>query len=431
MNTRYAALALLVVTAACDLTPVEIPIGEQSVVVHGVMRSDRDRQFIVVERSLIGDDSSLFYGGAIPTEGSPEVPIEGATVLVTNVDVPDDTCGSPVQFLEDIGDPLVEVTPGVYWASRGCPTLNPGDSLELFIETPDADTVTGAALVTAMESASLLALGETVPFGSDTIVTFNRDRDILRVRVEPIAGRLIQFELMRVGDLDMRFGEDLSPGAKLFIGTMDFAIPGNLVDAGGWSDGGDLFRAGRRYLMTVAVTDANYYDFSRSSSNKFTGRGFLNRLDGGFGVFGSLSSSALGLKVVGEIDDEREGSYWIRGNVQGVAIDVNLTVYLVRSSDETEVSALMTGDWIWLGPGPEGTTLWQTLPVEELPFEGTVAGDRFLIGALQPKTEGIRMGVGLMTLSGDRKGDASFIFAVADSMRIRSIPIGTLTATQQ
>lgn len=425
------SIGLLFVFAACDLTPVEIPLGDPMVVVHGVMRSDQSHQFIVVERSFTGEVEETFLGYTIPTEGAPPIPLQGATVRVTNLDLPDDPCGSPLPFVEDINDPDVDTRAGVYWAPAGCPTMRPGDQLELYVETPDGEVVAGSTLVTGMDSATLTVLGETVPFGSDTVITFNRDRDILRLNVEPVAGRLLQVGVLRLGELDLFAGEDIWPGARINVDTMAVAIPGDLVDAGGWSDGGDVFRAGRNYILTAAVTDVNYYDFSRSRSNNFTGRGFLNRLSGGVGVFGSLAASSLALKVIGEFDDERDGVYWIRGIVQGIAVNALLTVYTVRSSEETEVSALLTGDWLWLGPADEGTTSWQARHADALAFEGTLDGDAFRIAALQPKQDGLRLGVGRLVLTGDRRGDASFVFSVSDSTRVRSEALGNLTATQQ
>jgi hypothetical protein len=393
------------------------------------MRSDKTHQFIVVERSFTGDIEDVFLGYTIPTDGAPAVPIRVATVQVTNVDLPDDPCGSPVGFVEDINDPEVEERFGVYWAPAGCPTMRPGDSLELMVETLDGEVVTGAALVTGMNSASLSVLGETVPFGSDTVITFNRDRDILRLNVEPIAGRLLQIGVFRVGQLDMANGEDVWPGARIHADTMDLAIPGDLVDAGGWSDGGDVFRAGRDYLMVAAVTDASYYDFSRSHSNRFTGRGFLNRLSGGVGVFGSLAAASLPLRVIGEFDDEREGEYWLRGAVQGINVDAILTVYAVRSADETEASALLTGDWVSRQeiPDSEGDIGWLPSYQERLLFEGTIDGDHFSLVAYQPGEDGVKR----IKLAGDRHPDASFVLSVADTMRVRTVPLGTVTVTQR
>jgi hypothetical protein len=46
------------------------------------------------------------------------------------------------------------------------------------------------------------------------------------------------------------------------------------------------------------VTDTNYYDFVRSRSDPFTGRGFLNHLEGGIGVFGSVEAHTYYLRVI-------------------------------------------------------------------------------------------------------------------------------------
>ena len=420
------SIGLLFVFAACDLTPVEIPLGDPMVVVHGVMRSDQSHQFIVVERSFTGEVET-FVGYTIPTEGAPAIPLEGATVRVTNLDLPDDPCGSPLPFVEDINDPDVDTRAGVYWAPAGCPTMRPGDQLELVVETPDGVVIAGSTLVTGIESATLTVLGETVPFGADTVITFNRDRDILRLNVEPVAGRLLQVGVLRVGELDIFAGEDIWPGARIHVDTMRVAIPGDLVDAGGWSDGGDVFRAGRDYIMTAAITDVNYYDFSRSNNNSFTGRGFLNHLSGGIGVFGSLAAKSLALRVLGEFDDEREGEYWVRGIVQGISVDAILTVYAVRSTDETEVTALLTGTWLKLVTIEEGATAWRAVETKRLRFEGNLEGDHFGLVALQTSAVGMKR----ITLNGDRKADASFVFSVSDSTRVSTYHIGDVSVTQR
>ena len=64
-------------------------------------------------------------------------------------------------------------------------------------------------------------------------------------------------------------------------------------------------------------------------------------------------------------------------------------------------------------------------------FEGTVSGNAFRLVGLQPKQKGLRLGVGRMKLTGDRYPDASFEFSVADSMSIRTNPLGTVFVTQR
>jgi len=409
--------------AACDLSVVEIPEGEPVVVVHGVMRPDLEYQFVVVEQSFTGTiDSEYGHGATIPTEGPPPLPIENAIVTVTNLDMPDDSCGNPVRLVRDPGVNEVTPFPGVYWAPSMCPTMRPGDRLELYVETADGEVVTGTTTLPGMNSASIEILGETYPLGLDTVLEFNRDRDVLRVHVDPISGRLLQIDVMRVGELDMRGGVDVWPGARLFADTMDVAIPGDLVDASGFSEGNDVFRAGRRYMLRASVTDSNYYDFGRSKNNRFTGRGLINHLDGGLGVFGSLAGASIGLRTEGIVDDEREGTYLLNGVIQGVTVAARLTVYTARSADVTDVSGFLDGDWLYLGVGAEGVAEWKTWPVEKREVNGTLDGVGFHLIHFQRRGDGM----GRISLRGDFKADGAFTFGVSDSLGISSNLLGTL-----
>ena len=422
---RYGWLVLPVIAAACDLKPVEIPLGDPVVVVHGVMRPDREYQFIVVEQSFSGTvDHRYGHGETIPTEGPPRLPIENAVVTVTNLDDPADTCGNPVRFEQHSDSPDITPFPGVYWSPRNCPTLRAGNRLAMYVETPSGDVVTGTTTLPGMREATLNALGEYYDFGLDTVIGFNRDRDILRVSVDPVSGRLLQIEIMRIGDLDIMSGVDVWPGAKLLADTMQVAVPGDLVDASGLSEGDDVFRAGRRYLMWVSVTDSNYYDFSRSRNNKYTGRGLINHLEGGFGVFGSLAGSSIGLRTTGTVDDEREGVYLLTGDIKGVSVDARLTVYTARSADVTEVSGFIDGDWFVLGTGVGGVKEWQPWQVEKREVNGVITGVGFQLIHYQPRPRGM----GRIVLRGDFRAEGSFRFGVSDSLGISSNVLGSLIA---
>jgi hypothetical protein len=199
-------------------------------------------------------------------------------------------------------------------------------------------------------------------------------------------------------------------------------VPGDLVDASGFSEGNDVFRAGRRYVMRVSVTDSNYYDFGRSKNNRFTGRGLINHLDGGLGVFGSLVGASIGLRAEGIVDDEREGTYLLNGEVQGVTVAARLTVYTARSADVTEVSGFLDGDWLILGAGAEGTVEWKPWAVEKREVNGTLHGVGFHLIHIQPRGRGMSR----ISLRGDFKADGAFTFGVSDSLGISSDLLGTL-----
>ena len=429
---RSLTPALCVVLAgACTLTEVEIPLGETVVVVHAVVRPDHPsasygRQFVVVEKSLTGTiDYPYELAGTVPVGGSPPIPIEGTTVYVTNLDFSTDECPDTTAFSSVSGDYRLAELPGVYWSPPYCPSMRAGDRLELVVETPEGDTVRGVTRLPGMEHSSFTIAGDSLPFGTDTVVTVNRDRDTIRVDVDPIAGRLLQIDMLRVGLLDIIPGWDEYTTARLLVDTVAVQLPGDLPDVFARGEGDDLLRAGRDYIMSVSLTDTNYYDFTRSRNNRYTGRGLLNRLSGGVGVFGSLVATSTKIHVIGDFDDPRDGVYQLRGTVQGVEVDATLTAYAYRSSDTTEMSAFLDGDWLQKRGGE-----WQPWRIEEKSVDGLWEEDRLSVYVYQEKIE-FRPSMMRVLLRGVRTPGESFAVAVADSIAYRTLNLGTLTAIQQ
>ncbi|KPJ92321.1 MAG: hypothetical protein AMS18_07645, partial [Gemmatimonas sp. SG8_17] len=275
-------------------------------------------------------------------------PIEDATVWVQNLDAPSDSCGDPVVFVSN--PPTVQVfkKPGIYWGPPGCPVMRTGDVLALRVETVDGEVVTGTTRVPGMNGAILIVAGDTVSFDVPGTTTFNRDRDTVRVRVDGEAARMLQVEVRRDGDLT-------DFGTKIYADTTAVTIPGNVINSFVIGDEDDVFRAGRGYVFTVALTDSNYFDFARSENNEYTGRGFINRLSGGIGIFGSLVSTTTRLRAVGEMNDPREGLYRLQGvfdeemfvGEEPVSVDLMWELYIARTSDTTEFSAFVEGRWMW------------------------------------------------------------------------------------
>ena len=414
-----------VLAAACDLTEVEIPVGEPVVVVHGIMRPDEAHQYVIVENALIGTVNLPYRGNAqVPTLGGPRTPVLGATVQVTNLDFPEDSCDNPVAFI-DRHPGLFYTANGVYFSPTACPPMRAGDKLALTIETLEGDTITGVTRVPGIETAWMVASDDSLPFGTDSVTTFNRDRDTLRVHVEPVAGRLLQLDIHRRGDFNQSVEEDHDQGTKILVDTMSVSLPGDLLDVFRQGEGDDVFRAGSNYVVSVAVTDSNYFDFARSRSNQYTGRGFLNRLSGGIGVFGSLAATSTMLKVVGEFDDPRDGVYRLQGEIQGVNVDVTLTAYAVRTEDSTEFSAFLDGDWLQIQFGA-----WRPWYVESRSVDGTWIGEAFSIVMYQPIVD-VKPSMIRLLLRGTRKPAESFGVGVSHSTALHSDTLGTLTATQE
>ncbi len=357
-NRAPLIAAPLMVLVACDLSEVEIPNGQPVVVVQAVMRPDlpeqfEGRQFVVVERSFTGEigpaidpetGDARFHEAdsiTIPYGGYPSTPLEDAQVWVRNLDLPGDSCGTNVQFVSDPTSTTVSEKPGLYWSPEGCPTMRAGDVLQLQVESPDGEVVTGTTRIPGMSSAILRVAGNSIPFDTGTVTTFNRDRDTVRVEVNGEAARMLQVEVRRNGDLT-------DFGTKIYADTTAVGIPGDVINSFVIGDEDDVFRAGREYAFTVALTDSNYFDFARSENNQFTGRGFINRLSGGIGIFGSLVASTTFLRAEGNMEDAREGVYRLQGVFQDdVEVDLLWELYLARQADSTEFSAFVEGSWLW------------------------------------------------------------------------------------
>ncbi len=344
-----AALFAIVVIGACNLDETTVPEGEVVLVVHAIMRPDlpanfNGRQFVVVERTFAGDIAPTIdsvtgdttFNDAqditIPFGGSPAIPVNDAIVQIVNLTATNDPCGDTTSFFRQGA--------GVYWSQQNCPTMNVGDRLALLVTATDGRQVYGETTIPFLDSALYFTAVESGPFDTLTQIQFDRDNDTLRVRAYAREGRLLQLEVRRDGDLT-------DFGTKILVDTSAVTVPGDLINTFVLGDDDDVFRPGRDYKITVAMTDTNYFDFARSGNNEFTGRGFINRLTGGIGVFGSLASTSVRLRSFGDQTDEREGRYRVFGTLQDtMVVDMVMDVYLHRVDVLSDQSSFIDGDWI-------------------------------------------------------------------------------------
>ena len=342
--TKVVLLGTLI--SACELTEVTVPPGESVVVVHSVLSVGQPTQFVILERSLTGVESNLVFAGLVPPAPAGEgTPIEGATVSLTHTDPRG--CATPTVPL--VEQPAVDVgfgplPSGTYVTTDLCP-LEPGDRIELLVQTVRGDVVTGSTIVPGARSVTVRMGG-----GAPT-TTLRRRTDSLHIDVDPIAARALALEV----------GRDRSRTPNVFFGsvltlatdTMGVTLAGDLITFDDDDDGEAVFKPGRYYTLSVAVTDTNYFDFVRSFSDPLTGRGFINHIDGGVGVFGSVLTSHHDIRVVDVQVDPREGRYDITGTFNGVSVAAVLDVYLAPLNESGAFSAFVDGTWV---DGPVATS---------------------------------------------------------------------------
>jgi hypothetical protein len=295
---------------ACQLTEVTVPLGEPQVVVHAILDPGQSDQFVIVERSINGEVSSGFRSDEIPPDG-PERGIADARVVL---EYPAGTnCGPRADTL--VADPA---RPGLYGVTMRCAPA-PGDAVGLRVVTPDGVTVTGTTTIPGA-GAVQATVRDSVVGG---IVSLNQDRDTLRLLVEAMRARGM---LVEVRESDTAASDDLAfytitDGAALTLAA-------DLVNPFEEDEGEMVFRAGFVYRLIVALADTNYYDFVRSFSDPFTGRGFINHLSGGIGVFGSAATREFRLSITSDLDDPREGRYVVNGRVGARDVALSLDLYL-------------------------------------------------------------------------------------------------------
>ena len=415
-SLAIAALAGLVGAQGCALEEIQVASGESMLVVQAVMRPDRNLQYVVVERSFSGETVIDEFGAGNIPPNVPQIPVSGASVRILNLDFVDDPCANFAELKE------VNLVAGVYATRLNCPTMRVGDRLELTVLTVDGEEVRGMTRIPGIDAAWVRTVGDSIMLEGADSMTFNRDTDTLWFEMETQAARLMQVEVQRLDIFGAPHRTDGFGLTRIFVDSTAVTLPGGLLNVFEGGEGDEVFRAGRHYRLTVAATDTNFFDFARSRNNRTTGRGFINRLTGGVGVFGSLVATGIHITAIGEMDDPREGVYRLEGVVQGVTIDALLTVYLRRQLQDTEFSAFLEGDWLaWV------LGVWVSSNSPPFNVDGEFAGEEMTTTSRLFRTEPIRGA----TLEGVRSPDAPFDLELWWNNGITLRLLGTVTATQQ
>jgi hypothetical protein len=239
--------------------------------------------------------------------------------------------------------------------------LEPGEKARLRVVTANGEVVTGETVIPGIVTSTVTSGGRSAHLRTDTLtdtLPLNRDRDTVRIEVGSASGRSLQVEARHAETPD-----DLT--LYLFADSLGLSVAGNVINPFN-NDGSFVFHPGRYYLLTVALGDSNYFDYVRSLSDPITGRGYLNHLNGGLGVFGSVDVDKYMLRISGELHEPREGTYRIISRTGG-GDNLTLDLYLDNDPGFTNTSSAPISGFV------KGTTFEssQVPAVIDLSGEGT------------------------------------------------------------
>ena len=262
MRLAVLSVALLAAVAACEVEKVGIPQTESRVALHSVLSASAATQVVLLERTRNG--SVRMFTPPFDLEdpiGTDDGVAESRAIV--RLTTPDG------RTLTGIEDNLVRDDrkgDGIYRFALPGSALTAGGAYRLSVQTTknemlDAETSVpaGAAAVAAQERP------------------FDRSRDTLVLEWPASPGARSYYVRM-----ETPFGP-----RWFFTDSTRVKLPGGLRNV-------DLkvlphvFIPGFLQAVTVSAVDSNYYDWYRSHNDALSGTGLINRVRGGFGVFGSL-----------------------------------------------------------------------------------------------------------------------------------------------
>lgn len=262
---RPALLALLATLGGCDLGSATIPRTDPMLVIHAVLNPSDRQQFVLVEESLTGKQTVVSDGSYNP-----------ANPIVTGNGVP--VTGALVELKDPDGLLMMGTEVKINGAPTGIYSINlnaytdAGKPMQIKLGRRYELTVTAQGMTAS--GSTLVPLG-TLPVGVP-IVAFNRDHQSINLPIKDVA--LARAYWVRVE----------APVSPFSVFTLDqeVAISGDARNVF-TQDLLRVFFPGFLQTLTVAAVDSNLYDYYRSGNDPFSGRGLINRIEGGLGVFGA------------------------------------------------------------------------------------------------------------------------------------------------
>jgi hypothetical protein len=257
-----STLALILLLSACEIEKVSIPRTESLVSMHAVLSATAPEQVVLLERTRNGSVFVVAPGFDLedPVVSDDGIAESGALVTLTTPG------GQTLDAVEDAvarGDGKGR---GIYRFALAGPALERNAAYHLNVYTSKGELLAAETSVPAGVAAS-----EVQPR------VFDRTRDTVVLQWPATPGARSYF---------VRIETPFGP-RSFFTDTTRLRLTGELrnVDVDALPR---VFFPGFPQAVTVSAVDSNYYDWYRSHNNAITGTGLINRVQGGFGVFGAL-----------------------------------------------------------------------------------------------------------------------------------------------
>jgi hypothetical protein len=260
--SRVSRWIPLLLVAACELDKTAIPRPDPRLALNGVLSATAATQVVLLERTRTGRVSPVTppFDVEDPIGSDEGIAESGATMTLIAPD------GTVLTAAEDNTTRIDGKGQGVYRFTL------PGSSL--------VRNATYRLLVRS-SAGELLSAETSVPDGnaadSSTFVTMDRARDTLQLSWPPSPTARSYF---------VRIETPYGP-RSFFTESTHVRLPGLLrnVDV---EELPHVFLPGFIQAVTVSAVDSNYYDWFRTHNDEISGEGLINRVSGGFGVFGAL-----------------------------------------------------------------------------------------------------------------------------------------------
>jgi len=309
---------------ACELGETFVPPGQSFLLVHAVLHPVAFPVTglpFLLERTWDGvryvwqTGPPYSFGEPIVTGGgSPEI---RATVEVTT------PSGEVLRAAEPNATNPESCCAGMYFVPIAGSALVAGGTYELRIQTSSGEVLTARATMPAMPTVMVQPAG-----------VFDRSRDTLRIPWAPVA-HAAAYELVISNPY-----RDVTA----FTESSTVHLTGALRNTG--AEGfPNAFLPGFEQRVSVYAVDSNYYDYYRSS-NGGTGRGLVNRITGGLGVFGAKAPVLHRVvQVVAPFTRPVEGTYRYFGTVEDSirTLITGLTLYIESPAAKTGVTEALSG----------------------------------------------------------------------------------------